>query len=229
MTQKQFHLLGQMSGHFLDVLQGLKTLKTLGAESCPESECGLISDSFRQVTMQVLRVAFLSALVLELLATLSTALIAVEIGLRLLYGQMAFTQALFVLVRAPEYYLPLRSSGVRFHSGRAGNAAGASHHHFTRHAYPLCSRRLTQPDEAYLHGVTVQFEGRAQTALRNVTLTIPAGQTTALVGRSGAGKSTIAQLLLGFDPVRFRSGAGGRASYRLGIAEASLVLWLDSR
>ncbi len=199
MTQKQFHLLGQMSGHFLDVLQGLKTLKTLGQSRAQSRNVAQISDSFRQVTMQVLRVAFLSALVLELLATLSTALIAVEIGLRLLYGQMAFTQALFVLVLAPEYYLPLRLLGVRFHSGRAGNAAALRI--TTLLATPIPSLPplpATQPDEAYLHGVTVQFEGRAQTALRNVTLTIPAGQTTALVGRSGAGKSTIAQLLLGF-------------------------------
>ncbi|MBK9054752.1 MAG: thiol reductant ABC exporter subunit CydC, partial [Chloroflexi bacterium] len=189
----------QMSGHFLDVLQGLKTLKALGQSRAQSRNVAQISDNFRLVTMQVLRVAFLSALVLELLATLSTALIAVEIGLRLLYGRLDFTQALFVLVLAPEYYLPLRLLGARFHSGRAGAAAATRI--ATILATPIPEQTTipsSHPDEAHLEHVTVQYPNRAQPALRDVSLNIPAGQTIALVGRSGAGKSTIAQLLLGF-------------------------------
>ncbi len=83
----------------------------------------MVSDQYRDATLKVLQVTFLSAFALELLATLSTAIIAVEVGLRLLYGHMQFQEALFLLILAPEFYLPLRMLGLRFHAGMAGTSA----------------------------------------------------------------------------------------------------------
>ncbi len=123
MTQRQWSSLSRMSAHFLDVLQGLTTLKLLGRSREQAEIIAFISNRFRQTTLSVLRVAFLSALVLELVATISTAVVAVQVGLRLLYGWLEFEQALFVLILAPEFYLPLRLLGSRFHAGMSGAAA----------------------------------------------------------------------------------------------------------
>lgn len=120
LTRKQWLGLSRMSAYFLDVLQGLTTLKTLGRSRDQIEVIKKVSEHYRQTTMGVLRVTFLSALVLEMVATLGTAVIAVEIGIRLLYGKLAFEQAFFILLLAPEFYLPLRLLGTRFHAGMAG-------------------------------------------------------------------------------------------------------------
>ncbi|MGQ9850429.1 MAG: thiol reductant ABC exporter subunit CydD [Aggregatilineaceae bacterium] len=124
-SRRQWTQLSRMSAHFLDVLQGLPTLKIFGRSREQAATIAAVSEQFRDATMSVLRVAFLSAFVLEMLATISTALIAVEIGLRLLYGRLAFDEALFILMLAPEYYLPLRQLGARFHAGVSGITAAA--------------------------------------------------------------------------------------------------------
>jgi thiol reductant ABC exporter CydD subunit len=123
LTRRQWRSLGRLSSHFLDVLQGLTTLKLLGRSRDQIRTIAQVSDRFRQTTLGVLRVAFLSALVMELVTTLSIAVVAVEIGLRLLYGRLSFEQAFFVLILAPDFYLPLRLLGTRFHAGLAGTAA----------------------------------------------------------------------------------------------------------
>ncbi len=123
LTRRQWQSLSRMSAYFLDVLQGLTTLKMLGRSKAQTQGIAQVSERYRQVTMSVLRVTFLSALALELISTLSTAVVAVQVGLRLLYGGLAFEQALFVLLLAPEFYLPLRMLGTRFHAGMAGVAA----------------------------------------------------------------------------------------------------------
>ncbi len=123
MTQKQWKSLSRMSGHFLDVLQGLSTLKVFGRSKAEAENVYRMSDQFRRMTMNVLKIAFLSALVLEMAATISTAVIAVEIGLRLMYAKMSFEPALFILILAPEFYQPLRQLGARFHAGMEGLAA----------------------------------------------------------------------------------------------------------
>ncbi len=123
LTQRQWGLLSRMSAHFLDVLQGLTTLKLLGQSKKQAQNIADITDRFRQTTLGVLRIAFLSALVLELLATLSVAIIAVAIGLRLLNGGISFQDAFFILILAPEFYQPLRMLGQRFHAGMDGTAA----------------------------------------------------------------------------------------------------------
>jgi ATP-binding cassette, subfamily C, bacterial CydD len=123
LAQNRYAQLGQLSAHFLDVMQGLTTLKLFNRSQAQIQIIARITDQYRQSTLAVLRVAFLSAFVLELVAMISIAVVAVEVGLRLLYGRILFEQALFLLVLAPDFYQPLRQLGAKFHAGRDGVAA----------------------------------------------------------------------------------------------------------
>jgi ATP-binding cassette subfamily C protein CydD len=122
-TKRQYETLRLLSAHFLDSLQGLTTLKLFGQSKGQAKNIAKISEQYRDTTLGVLRITFLSALALEMLATISTALVAVEIGFRLLYRNMEFQPALFLLVLAPEFYMPLRALGARFHAGMNGTTA----------------------------------------------------------------------------------------------------------
>ncbi len=122
-NRRQFRLLARLSHHFLDVVAGLPTLKAFGRATAQADTVGRVSDEQRRVTMRTLRIAFLSALVLELLATLSVALVAVGIGLRLVSGHLDLATALLVLILAPEAYLPLRQVGANYHASAEGLAA----------------------------------------------------------------------------------------------------------
>src|SRR5215216_3308464 len=122
-TKRQYQTLSRLSAHFLDSLQGLTTLKLFGQSKAHTRNIENVSNQFRDTTLGVLRITFLSALALELLATLSTAVIAVEIGFRLLYVRMEFHEAFFILILAPEFYLPLRNLGARFHASMSGTTA----------------------------------------------------------------------------------------------------------
>ncbi|MBN1992017.1 MAG: thiol reductant ABC exporter subunit CydD [Anaerolineae bacterium] len=209
MTRRQWTALSRMSAHFLDVLQGLATLKILGRSRAQSKTIAQVSYRFGQTTMSVLRVAFLSALVLELVATLSIAIVAVEIGLRLLYGRFIFAEALFILILAPEFYLPLRLLGARFHAGMSGVATAQRIFAVLDTPLPPSATQRggraedipPPPFTLCFTNVHYAYDDGRRPALNGISLTISAGQKAALVGPSGAGKSTVANLLLRFiDP-----------------------------
>jgi ATP-binding cassette subfamily C protein CydD len=209
LTRRQWQALGRMSAYFLDTLQGLVTLKVLGRSREQGEHIARVSENYRVTTMRVLQIAFLSALALELLGTIGTAIVAVQIGLRLLYGQVAFEQAFFILLLAPEFYQPLRALGLRFHASMAGVSAARRIAEVLEQPGSLPAgapaRRgmvsLDRPFVIHLESVRYTYPGRSRPALDGLDLQIASGQVTALVGASGAGKSTVAWLLLRFiDP-----------------------------
>lgn len=203
-TQRQWKIMSWMSAHFLDVVQGLTTLKILGRSKAQIKNIQRITDEYRHATLSVLKIAFLSALVLELVGTISIAIVAVEVGLRLLYGKMAFQTALFILLLAPEYYQPLRELGARFHAGMSGVKAGERLLEILASPLPSsgtvssteCPDRWRTP--VAFSRVHYQYPRSEAPAVRDISFTLQPGTTTALVGATGAGKSTIASLLIGF-------------------------------
>jgi ATP-binding cassette, subfamily C, bacterial CydD len=219
-TQRQWRLLATLGGHFLDVVEGLPTLKVFGRAKAQEKVIGRVTGEYRAATMSALRVAFLSALVLELAAAIATALVAVEVGLRLLYGHMAYETALLVLLLTPEAFLPLRAAGAQFHASMEGGAAAGQMLDILDAQPPVPAgpgrpaRRGAAADlragEITLTGVTVTYPGRPRPALDAVDLTIRPGERILVTGPSGAGKSTLLALLLGFvAPDRGTIEAGG--------------------
>jgi ATP-binding cassette subfamily C protein CydD len=232
LTRRQYVTLSRLSAYFLDVIQGLPTLKLLGRSRAQIAQIATASERFRQVTMGVLQVTFLSALALELLATLSTAVVAVQIGLRLLYGRLTFADAFFVLLLAPEFYQPLRQLGTRFHAGMSGTAAAARLFAILAEPppprptnprplpAPLFPLRLSRV--SYTYPARLAEEGaEPPPALLDVELALEAGQRVALVGPSGSGKSTLAALLLGFlTPQDGEITVGG-----VPLAELDLAAW----
>ncbi|MCK2218936.1 thiol reductant ABC exporter subunit CydD [Actinomadura sp. ATCC 31491] len=203
-TERQYRALARLGGHFLDVVRGLPTLRAFGRARYQAGVIRQVADAHRSATMRTLRVAFLSSLVLELCASLSLALVAVPIGLRLLGGSLDLTTGLLVLLLAPEAYLPLRAMGTRFHASMEGVAAADAAFAVldTAGDPPRPAGRGGVPaagaPEIRLEHVTVRYPGRDAAALEDVTLTVRPGERVALVGESGGGKSTLLHLLLGF-------------------------------
>ncbi|MFI7215269.1 thiol reductant ABC exporter subunit CydD [Micromonospora maritima] len=206
-TERQWRRLSLLGGHFLDMVAGLPTLRAFGRARAQVDVVRRMADGHREATMRTLRIAFLSALVLELVATLSVALVAVPVGIRLLGGGITLSTALLVLLLTPEAYLPLRAAGSRFHASMEGLTAldeALTLSATDTPAAPSPAGRAA-PDgrgEIRFEGVTVAYD--RTTALRDVTLTIRPGDRVAVIGPSGAGKSTLLNLLLGF--VRPTSG-----------------------
>jgi len=239
-TQRQWRLLARLGGHFLDVIEGLPTLKVSGRAKAQVDVIKAVTDEQRTATMAALRVTFLSALVLELAAALATALVAVEVGLRLLAGHLGYETALLVLLLTPEAYLPLRNLGAQFHASAEGTAAAGRTFQVLDTPLPRrqnCPQRRPEPvpdpsrQPIELDAVTVCYPGRAQPALCEVTVTIGSGEHIAVCGPSGAGKSTLLSLLLLFtEPTSGRLAVGGADLAETAAAEwRRYVAWVPQR
>src|SRR5579859_966487 len=213
-VRSQWKALGRLSAHMLDVVQGLPTLKLLWQAEAEGRRLTVLSTAFRLRTLRALRDAFLSSLVLELMTTAAIALVAVELGLRLLDGAIGFAATLQVLLLAPEFYRPLRELGAQRHAAMEAHPVAEWIQAIlptgvTRSsgswANPAEDTALTAPAPLHASPISVEFcevsyayPGAAEPALRRVSLCLPRGSRTALVGPSGAGKTTLASLVLRF-------------------------------
>ncbi len=228
-TQRQWRLMAKLGGHFLDVVEGLPTLKLFGRAKPQAEVIGQVTGDYRQATMATLRVAFLSAFVLELAAALATALVAVEVGLRLLAGHMSYQTALLVLLLTPEAYLPLRAVGAQFHASTEGAAAAADVFAILDTPVPGREAGLARPasrpadlrtDTIRLSGVGLSYPGRGSGVLSGVSMTIRPGDRITLTGPSGAGKSSLLALLLRFaEPTSGRIEVGDLDLARVPVGE----------
>ena len=240
-TERQWQLLARLGGHFLDVVEGLPTLKLFGRADAQADVIHEVTDEYRSATMATLRIAFLSALVLELSAALATALVAVEIGLRLLAGHVGYQTALLVLLLTPEAYLPLRAVGTQFHASMEGVTAAGRVCDILDTPLPagaavppgLGSAAPVPPDLRHetiqLNAVTLAYESRPRAALDHVSCSIRPGDRVAVTGPSGAGKSSLLALLLRFTvPTEGRitvSRGDGDGADAVDIADLDLAAW----
>ncbi|MET7795459.1 thiol reductant ABC exporter subunit CydD [Streptomyces decoyicus] len=204
---RQWRLLARLSGHFLDVVEGLPTLKVFGRAKAQAASIRAITGAYRRATLRTLRIAFLSSFALELLATISVALVAVGIGMRLVHGELDLYTGLMVLVLAPEAYLPLRQVGAQYHAAAEG--LSAAEEIFAVLEAPLRTPGTAPAPEGTalaVEDLVVRHPGRTADSLPATSFEVRPGETVALVGPSGAGKSTLLSVLLGFTEPH-----GGRA------------------
>lgn len=197
--QKQWQTLGQLAARFADTVQGLSTLKVFGRQHRAAASIEKVTDTYRGETMRVLRVSFLSGFALELLASISVAIVAVSIGFRLLDGSLTLAVGLFVLLLAPEAYLPLRQVGVQFHAAAEGVAATDDVFAVLDEAReaPAAGATASAPGGAAVLDVRDLRVRRGDLLLPAVTFTARPGTVTLIEGPSGAGKSSLLAALRG--------------------------------
>ncbi|MFC5948743.1 thiol reductant ABC exporter subunit CydD, partial [Pseudonocardia lutea] len=209
-TDRQWRALAGLGHHFLDVVAGLDVLTAFGRARRQQRRIAAMAERYRIETMRGLRVAFLSALVLEVLATLSVALVAVSVGLRLVEGRLDLATGLLVIVLAPEVYLPLRAVAARFHDSAEGAAAAEEAFAVLDRDPPAGAGPAPDPARVPVSVEQVRVEGRAGPVLDGLSVTIAPGEVLGIRGPNGAGKSTLLDLLLGWrTPDRGRVAVGG--------------------
>ena len=222
-TQARMRSLQRLGGHFLDVLAGLPTLKVFGRAKAQARSIAAVTDRYRTTTIATLRLTFLSSLILELLATVSVALVAVAVGLRLLASSMTFEHALFVLVLAPEAYLPLRALGANYHASADGMRAAKEIFELLEEppAGSVGGAVRAADTSIRIEALEVTYPGRPIPALLDTNLVVEPGETVALTGQSGCGKSTLLAVVLGF-----RRPASGTVSLGgVDLSELDLGHW----
>lgn len=230
-TERELVSLQRLAGHFLDVVEGLATLKVFGRSRAQVSAIAEVTARYRANALRTLRVTFLSSLVLELVATLAVAVVAVAIGLRLTDGSLGLRAGLFALVLAPEAYLPLRRLGANYHASSAGVAAAEQAFAIieapagdSRPESTCAGAGRPAPGagaEIVVEAVTVAYPGRSRPALQDLSLAVRPGETLALAGPSGCGKSTLIGVLLGLVvPDRGVVRVGG-----IPLAEIDAAAW----
>ena len=202
-NQKRWQDLSRMGGHFFDVIQGLTQLKLFSASKREAAAIATISDNYRHSTMSVLKIAFLSSLALEFLATVSIALVAITVGFRLYWGEMDFATGLMVLFLAPEFYIPLRHLGTQYHARM--QAISVSENIIAILQTPSTPRQslkstlpfLTAPPVISVNAICYCYE-KSRPAINQLSATFDRRGLYALVGKSGGGKTTLIDCLLGF-------------------------------
>ena len=210
MTRERWQALRQLSSHFLDVVRGLPTLRSFGRGRAEVAMMGEVSERYRETTMETLRISFLSGSVLELAATIGVALVAVTAGVRLVAGSLGLQAGLTVIILAPELYLPYRRLGAEYHASADGLAVAERMFELLDAPAVVGAggpRLAPSPATATvrLEQVSFAYPSRAVPVLDGFDLELSPGEVVALVGESGAGKSTVAALLLGL-----LSPTGGR-------------------
>lgn len=205
LNQQQWRQLSYMSHHFLDMIQGLTALKIMGVSRRVGGDVTKIAEDYRRETMKVLRLAFLSSVTLEFFSTVSIAIVAVIIGFRLMWGDMSFLPGFFILLLAPDFYLPLRRMGAAYHARMEAIGAvekiqevmGTVPSHNISSSQKDLPEKLQRLEKMRFENVFFSYPDGRQ-ALNGVSFEFKAGQKYALIGPSGAGKSTVISLLLGF-------------------------------
>lgn len=234
LNERQWARMARLSAHFYEVLAGLPILKSFGAGRAEAKLVERLSEDYRASTMRVLRVAFLSSFALEFLATVSIAMVAVLVGFRLLWGDVAFSAGLTALLLAPEFYLPLRKLGDAYHARLAAVAAAEEIAAILETPVTTTTgTRAFRPASVFpltFDEVSFSYADEAP-ALRNVSFGIEAGEHVAIVGPSGVGKSTLVHLLLGFArPVAGRILVNGESLAGLALADwRRAVAWVPQR
>jgi ABC-type transport system involved in cytochrome bd biosynthesis fused ATPase/permease subunit len=202
-AERQWRRLSSLSGRFLQLVEGLPTLRAFGRESQGRREVEAANDGVRSSTMRTLRIAFLSALSMDMIAGFGVGFVAMVLGLRLLWGQLGLETAIAVLLVAPEIFIPLRRAGAEFHASTEGQAAADRVLKVLDTPVPAArvdhvSSLSSSPGMIDVEGLVVEYEHRNRPALVSFSMRVPAGARVALTGPSGSGKSTALAALLGF-------------------------------